>query len=207
MNIQNLTEQEVALLIEKMGGVDGVRLFLAGDNVNKNYREEDGVIYFPVIALGLTADDWRERTRADISEYADPIFEMKQFSHPEGTVIELAIIKHTFDSKDMEYEEDLPVYEKAKRLGLKKIRPEDACLIMEKFTEKDLIEMGFDWLLSVHGKAWSEDNGNDTFLSISYAKGEYWLDGDGNPSGLVFNEGLNGGFIYCKRVIKTKAVK
>lgn len=201
-----LSQDQINLIIEKLGGEEAALSFLNSDLENNKWTEKDGVIYFSVISNGRTAEEWLDffKRKGDVSEFAEPLLFSKYFKSTNGVLTEVAIIKKKFRKKDPDYEEEQEVELRAEYLKFKQPNPEVICLIAEKFSIDDFVGMNLDWLLSMHKPIYDKNDSEMRCLSVSFEDSDYYLDGDMGAHTLCYNSGLNGGFIYAKSRIKIK---
>lgn len=149
-----LTLGQVEAIINKLGGVDGAMRFLRGKLVvsapNKDWRDEDGVIYITVTSDGATGAEWIKRLEQEGYSIGDSydLLTSPDFKPTSGITTEIAILK------GMAFEKNQCTTENIRKAAMKKgfgiPNPEIACLLFEKFTREDFEKMGFYSIVAMH---------------------------------------------------------
>ena len=153
-----------------MGTADGIRAFLAGELValkpTRNWREQDGVIYFSVTSDGTTGEEWIKRLEGKgfrIGDYAKSMLRSKDFKPTKGVTYEIAVLK------GMLFEDNERITSKiraeADKRKLTKPNAEVACLIREMFSDKELEAMGLWWIVAMHEPI--KDSDGDPYLLLA----------------------------------------
>jgi len=146
---------------------EAIRLVNSGEWVvsrpTRSWREQDGVIYFSVTSDGTTGEEWIKRLEKNgfrVSDYAKSVLRSKDFKPTSGVTTEIAVLK------GMLFEENERITKKirdeAARRNLVTPNAEIACLIREKFTDKEIEAMGFWWIVAMHDPI--EDYDGDLLL-------------------------------------------
>ena len=193
-----LTTQQLEKIVEKLGGPEKALEFI-GEPVkqdpNSKWTRKDGVIYFSVISGGATGEEWITRLTSkgvNISSWAESVLRSENFKPTNGIVYNIAVLEGDNFSDDK-----VPQKIRAKADGLKFLTPpaEIACLIWWKFSDKELEDMGLQWIVVMH-----EQSGLNVFpwlLSFSCVDHTSWLSaycgGDGDYWG-----GSDTGFAFVK---------
>lgn len=111
--------------------------------VDRNWRKQDGIIYFSVTSDGTTGEEWIKRLELKglrVDSEAKSLLLSEDFRPTFGVVTEVAVITtRLFNARALAVE-----------YNLKAPNAEIACLIREKFTDEDLRKMGFFSVFVVH---------------------------------------------------------
>ena len=115
----------------------------------RKWQEKDGVITFTVTSDGTTGPQWIERLKKGgfrVSDYAEQL--LNKMSTTDGVTTEVSALKgELFFDNDRTTSE---IRAEAESRGLTEPNPEIACLIREKFTDKELEEMGIWAMVAMH---------------------------------------------------------
>ncbi len=160
----------------------------------RNWREENGVIYFSVTSDGTTGEQWITRLESKIfrvSAYAKSILRSKSFKPTSGVTTEIAVLKgEIFSGNDRIIKN---IRREAKNRKFITPNAEVACLIREKFSDKELKAMGLYWIVAMHEPI-KDSSGDPMLLSAYYNMGGSWLSsGYGSPDG---RWSLSSGFAF-----------
>ena len=139
----------------KLGGEEGVDRFLRGDlsvsEPARSWREEDGVIYFSVTSDGTSGEDWITRLESKgfhVGDYAKQVLRSPDFKPTNGVTTEVAVLKGMlFEDNDRITKK---IRAEADKRKLLKPNAELACLIREKFTDKEIEAMGLWYIVAMH---------------------------------------------------------
>jgi hypothetical protein len=119
--------------------------------MNRSWREQDGVIYFSVISDGTTGEDWIKRLEGNgfrVGDYAKQVLRSPDFKSTNGVTTEVAVLKGVL------FEDQSRITEKiraeADKRKLSKPNAELVCLIREKFTDKEIEAMGMWYIAATH---------------------------------------------------------
>ena len=131
---------------------EAVRLVNSGEWVvskqTHSWREEDGVIYFSVTSDGTTGEDWITRLESKgfcVGDYAKQVLRSPDFKPTNGVTTEVAVLKgRLFEDNDRITKK---IRAEAYKRKLSKPNAELACLIREKFTDKEIEAMGLWYTL------------------------------------------------------------
>lgn len=139
-----LWETIETIIIGKLGGEKGsARLLRKESCVSepvKSWREKGGIIYFSVTSDGTTGEEWIARLESkkyEVSFYSRSVLLSPDFKPTKGVTTEVAVLKWVlFNAYDFVISK---VCIEAERRELEKPNAEVACLIREKFTDKELM--------------------------------------------------------------------
>lgn len=177
----------IVKLLRKQAGEDGVERFLRGEitvsKPTRSWREQDGVIYFPVTSDGTTGEEWIKRLEDNgfcVGEYAKSILRSPDFKPTSGVTTEVAVLKGILFEDNDRISKNI----RANATERKFINPnaEVACLIREKFTDKEIEEMGLRWIVAMYEPI--NDSGGALGLLRAYRSNNgLWLYADYGKSG------------------------
>ncbi len=165
---------------------EAVRLVNSGEWVvskpTRNWREQDGVIYFSVTSDGTTGEDWITRLESKgfrVGDYAKQVLRSPDFKPTSGMTTEVAVLKGMlFEDNDRITKK---IRAEADKRKLSKPNAELACLIREKFTDKEIEAMGLWYIVAMHEPI-NDSDGDPRLLLASRADDGRWLDAYcGNP--------------------------
>jgi hypothetical protein len=142
-----------------------------------NWREENGVIYFSVTALGITGKNWITRLEDNdcyVGKYAKQLLRCPDFKPTKaGTLIEVAVLKGTLFEDNDRITKKIRAEGALRKLGTPE--PELACLIRLKFTDKEIGAMGLWWIVTMHEPI-EDRNGDPSLLSADSYGPNCWLE-------------------------------
>jgi hypothetical protein len=176
---------------------EAVRMVNAGEVhisvIKPKWIEKNGVVYFSVTSDGTTGEQWIVRLESKgfrVRSYAKSVLRSKDFK-PTETVYKIAVLKGMLFNDSDRITKNIRV-EADKR---KFITPnaEVACLIRERFSDKELEIMGLYWIVTMHEPI-KDSDGDPGLLRADRDGGGSWLrahyDRPGNKwdcsSGFVF---------------------
>lgn len=174
-------EQEEAL-IKKMGGYEMVLKFL-GENIEpkKKWQEQQAqnnnyFICFSVASDGTTGEEWIERLISKgfrVSKQAQEILISKRFEPTTCETKEIVILKGTFwEEKSSRLIANIRF--QAEKFGLLTPDPEIACLIRERFIDRDIEDMGLSRIVVMHDPI-EDNNGYTSLLNANTSGTGSWL--------------------------------
>lgn len=148
-------------LLKKQAGEDGPDRFLRGEitvsESTRNWREQDGVIYFSVTSDGTTGEDWITRLECKgfrPEKYAKSVLRSPDFKPTNGVTTEVTVFRGVlFEDTDRITKQIRVHAEKFTTSDKRKLtapNAELACLIREKFTDKEIEDMGLVWIVVMH---------------------------------------------------------
>lgn len=167
MKYPNIQFGTVEAVWNKLGGEEGVARFLHGEicvtEPAKSWREQDGIIYFSVTSDGTTGEEWISRLEGkkyNVWSYAKSVLRNPDFKPTKGVTTEVAVLKGMlFEDSDRITSK---IRTEAEGRKLEKPNAEIACLIREKFTDKEIEEMGLWWIVAMSDTI--NDSGGDPIL-------------------------------------------
>lgn len=160
-----------------------------------NCREVDGVIYFSVISDGTTGKEWivrLEKKGIRVSDYAKSLLLSKDFQSTNGILTEIAVLKGMLFSDSDRITKN--IRDEAEHRNFKKPNIEVACLIREKFTDKQLEDMGLYWIVVMHEPI-KDSNGDVSLLNLYWVGDDQWLGAISDEPGNKFSHGI--GFAFA----------
>ena len=172
--IQNVETGKLNALVNnimKQTGIDdpneAIRMVNAGEVkitvIKTKWNEKDGVIRFSVTSDGTTGEEWISRLESKsfrISDYAKSVLRSKSFKPTSGVTTEIAVLKGEIFSDNDRITKN--IRKEAKNRKLSTPNAEIACLIREKFSDKELEAMGLYWIVAMHEPI--KDSGGDPRL-------------------------------------------
>ena len=162
-----LTAGQLNAIVKKLGGHYMALRFLRDElsvsEPTRSWREEDGVIYFSVTSDGTTGKDWITRLESKgfrVGDYAKQVLRSPDFKPTSGVTTEVAVLKGMlFEDNDRITKK---IRAEADKRKLSKPNAELACLIREKFTDKEIEAMGLWYIVAMHEPI--NDSDGDPFL-------------------------------------------
>lgn len=155
MKYGELTLGQIEAVVNKFGGMDGVRRFLSGEllvsELTHSWREEDGIIYLSVTSDGTTGEAWIKRLEDKgfrLSNYAKSVLRSPDFKPTSEVTTEIVILKGMLFADNDRITKNIRV--EADKRKLEKPNAEVACLIREMFTDKEIEAMGLTWIVVMH---------------------------------------------------------
>lgn len=168
---------------------------LAVSKPARSWHEQDGVIYFSVTSDGRTGPQWIECMEDKdfrVGECAKQVLRSLDFKPTNGVTILIAVLKGVPLSDDHLITEK--VRAEADKRKFSKLNAEAACLIRENFMDKDIENMGLEWVVVMHEPINNFD-GNPSLLGASRIGGGRWLETeDDNPDDWWYRQG---GFAFA----------
>lgn len=187
-----IEDVSVEAVFNKLGGVEGARRFLRDElsvsEPTRSWREEDGVIYFSVTSDGTTGEDWIKRLEGNgfpvVFGSAKHVLCSPDFKPTSGVTTEVAVLKGMlFEDNDRITKK---IRAEADKRKLIKPNAELACLIREKFTDKEIEAMGLWYIVAMHEPI-NDSGGDPRLLRADRDDGGRWLsacsDGPGDRWG------------------------
>ncbi len=174
-----LTAGQLNAIVKKLGGHEAALAFLCGEltvsQPAKKWQEKDGVITFTVTSDGTTGPEWIKRLKKDgfqVSDYAEQVLNSKRFHETDGVTTEVSVLKGKLFFDDDRITSKIRA--EAKSRGLTEPSPEVACLTRERFTDKELEEMGLWSMVTMHEPIIGVD-GAPSLLSADCDDDGSWL--------------------------------
>ena len=174
-----LTAGQLNAIVKKLGGHDMALRFLRDElsvsEPTRSWREEDGVIYFSVTSDGTTGEDWIKRLEGNgfrVGDYAKQVLRSPDFKPTNGVTTEVAVLKGMlFEDNDRITKK---IRAEADKRKLSKPNAELACLIREKFTDKEIEAMGLWYIVAMHEPINDSDGDPHLLYARRYDVGR-WL--------------------------------
>lgn len=134
---------------------EAVRMVNAGEvkisTTKSKWTQKDGVINFSVTSDGTTGEQWITRLESKgfcIGDYVKGALHPKDLKPTSGVVYEIAVLKGELFSDNGRITKN--IRKEAKNRKLLTPNVEVACLIREKFSDKELEAMGLYWIAIMH---------------------------------------------------------
>jgi len=134
---------------------EAVRMMNSGELqitvIKAKWTEKDGVIRFLVTSDGTTGEEWIARLESKsfrVGDYAKSVLRSKSFKPTTCVTYEMAVLKGEIFSDNERITKN--IREDAKNRKLTTPNAEVACLIREKFSDKELEAMGLYWIVAMH---------------------------------------------------------
>jgi hypothetical protein len=179
MKYGDLTLGQIEAIINKLGGYDMALRFLRDElsvsTPSRSWREEDGVIYFSVTSDGTTGEDWITRLESKgfrVGDYANQVLRSLDFKPTNGMTTEVAVLKGMLFGDNDRITKKIRV--EADKRKLSKPNAELACLVREKFTDKEIEAMGL-WYIIVMHEPINDSDGGPVLLDADRDGGGRWL--------------------------------
>ena len=141
----------------------------------RSWREEDGVIYFSVTSDGTTGEDWIKRLEGNgfrVGDYVKQVLRSPDFKPTNGVTTEVAVLKGMlFEDNDRITKK---IRAEADKRKLSKPNAELACLIREKFTDKEIEAMGLWYIVAMHEPI-NDSDGDPHLLDANRDGDGRWL--------------------------------
>ncbi|MFA5129769.1 MAG: hypothetical protein WC477_02485 [Patescibacteria group bacterium] len=160
--ISNITTGQLNAVVKnimRQTGTDdpneSVRLINSGKwsvaRFGRNWYERDGVIYFTVTSDGTTGPEWITRLESKgfrLIDSAISILNSPDFKPTNNVMTQIAVLKGTLFAENDRITKNIRSV--ASKRGWITPNAEIACLIREYFTDEDIEEMGFVWIIAMH---------------------------------------------------------
>ncbi len=186
-------------IVNKIGGEEAAERFLRGElTVSKpapKWYEEDGVIYLSVTSDGTTGEAWigcLESKGFHVGERAKSLLRSPDFKPTSGVTTEVAVLKGELFNDNDRITKKIRAEADKRKLG--KPNAEVACLICEKFTDKEIEAMGLWWIVAMHEPI-NDSDGSPSLLSADRNGDGRWLCACCVRSGSRW--GRDGGFAFA----------
>jgi hypothetical protein len=142
----------------------------------RTWEEHDGVISFSVTSDGTTGEEWiarLEKKGLRVGDYAKSLLRSKDFVPTKGVTSQIAVLKGELFSDDDRVTKTIRAEGKKRKLSTP--NAEIACLIREKFSDKELEAMGLWRIIVMHEPI--KDSGGGLSLLGAYRNDDgQWLD-------------------------------
>lgn len=175
----DLTAGQLNAIVKKLGGQEASLKFLRGvlsvSEPTRNWREEDGIIYFSVTSDGTTGPQWIERLEGKgfrIGDYAKSVLRNEDFKPTNGVTTEVAVLKGMLFEDNKRITKNIRT--EAANRSLETPNAEIACLIREKFTDEEIKAMGLTCIVAMHEPI-KDSDGDPSLLDANRAGDGRWL--------------------------------
>ncbi len=179
MKYGELNLGQIEAVVNKLGGMDGVSKFLRGELIVsgpiKSWTEKDNVICFPATSDGIIGEQWIARLESKsfrVGDYAKSVLRSKSFKPTTGITYEIAVLKGEIFSDNERITKN--IRKDAKNRELTTPNAEVACLIREKFSDKELEAMGLYWIVVMHEPI-KDSRGDPLLLGADRSDNGSWL--------------------------------
>ncbi len=186
MKYGDLNLGQIEAVVNKLGGMDGMNKFLRGELIvsepTRSWREEKGVIYFSVTSDGTTGEEWIARLESKgflVGDYAKSVLRSKSFKPTTGITYEIAVLKGEFFSDSDRITKT--IRKEAKNRKFSTPSAEVACLIREKFSDKELEAMRLYWIVAMHEPIKDSDGGPLLLCALRNGYGSWFYARYGYP--------------------------
>ena len=176
MKYSDLDLGTIEAIMNKLGGMDGAKRFLRGELVISELVQNGVINLGFVTSDGATGQDWIERLEKKgirSSDYAKSILLSSDFNPSKaGTVTKIAVLKGELFPDENRVTKNIRA--EADKRKLVKPSAEVACLIREKFTDKEIENMGLRWIVAMHDPIQDSDGDLHLLGANRYDDGS-WL--------------------------------
>lgn len=184
--IQNVETGKLNALVNnimKQTGIDdpneAIRMVNAGEVqisvIKPKWNEKDGVIRFSITSDGTTGEEWIGRLESNgfrVGDYAKSVLRSKSFKPTSGITYEIAVLKGELFSDNERIIKN--IRKDAKNRKFTTPNAEVACLIREKYSDKELEAMGLYWIVTMHEPI-KDSDGDPGLLHARRGGGGSWL--------------------------------
>jgi len=167
---------------------EAIRLVNSGEWIvvprQSKWREQDGVIRFSLPPTdGTTGEAWINRLEKNgfhVSGYAKSVLCSPDFKPTSGVTTEIAVLKGMLFEDSERITKN--IRNEAARRNLATPNAEIACLIREKFTDKEIEAMGLWWIIAMHDPI-KDSGGASLLLRADRSGGGRWLSASDDTPG------------------------
>lgn len=177
---------------------EAVRMMNSGELqisvIKSKWIEKDSVIRFSVTSDGTTGEEWIARLESKgfrVGDYAKRVLRSKDFKPTNRIIYEITVLKgELFSDSDRITK---TIRKEAKNRKLSTPNAEVACLIREKFSDKELEAMGLYLIVTMHEPIKDSDGGPMLFYANRNGLGSWPF----TYYGILIISGLRGcGFAF-----------
>ncbi len=199
MSTEFASAGQLDAIVKKLGGHDMALRFLRDElsvsEPTRSWREENGVVYFSVTSDGTTGEDWITRLESKgfrMGDYAKQVLRTPYFKPTSGVTTEVAVLKGMlFEDNDRITNK---IRAEADKRNLSKPNAELACLIRQKFTDKEIEAMGLWYIVAMHEPI-NDSGGYPLLLDANRDNDGRWLSAYYDRPVFWWNRGL--GFAFA----------
>ena len=171
-------------IVNKLGGEEAADAFLRDElsvvRSTPKWREAGGVIYFSVTSDGTTGEVWIARLETKgfrITDYSKQLLRHRKFKPTDCVTTEIAVLKGELLKGEL-FADGVRLTNHIRALARKrkltKPNAEIACLIREKFSDKELGAMGLWAIIAMHDPIPYSGGGTLLLGADRYGDGQ-WL--------------------------------
>lgn len=207
--IQNVEIGKLNALVNnimKQTGIDdpneSIRMVNAGEVkitvIKTKWTEKDNVIRFSVTSDGTTGEEWIARLKSKgfrAGDYAKSVLRSKSFKPTSGVIYEIAVLKGEIFSDNKRITKNIRKDAKNRKFTIP--NAEVACLIREKFSDKELEAMGLYWIVTMH-EAIKDSDGDPELLNAFRNDDGSWLNSSFDSPGCKWNHGSGFAFVVSQ---------
>lgn len=181
---------------------EAVRMMNSGELqisvIKSKWIEKDSVIRFSVTSDGTTGEEWIARLESKgfrVGDYAKSVLRSKDFKPTNRIIYEITVLKgELFSDSDRITK---TIRKEAKNRKLSTPNAEVACLIREKFSDKELEAMGLYLIVTMHEPI-KDSDGDPLLLRALRNDNGSWLGTHyGNPDN-EWNRGCGFAFVVSQ---------
>jgi hypothetical protein len=181
---------------------EAVRMVNAGEVqisvIKPKWTEKDSVIRFSVTSDGATGEEWISRLESKIfrvGDYAKSVLRSKSFKPTTGITYEIAVLKGEIFSDNERITKN--IRKDAKNRKLTTPNAEVACLIREKFSDRELEAMGLYWIVAMHEPI-KDSDGDPLLLDANRNDYGSWLGADYDSPDCKWNRSYGFAFVVSQ---------
>lgn len=140
---------------------------------HNDWKEEDGIIYFTVTSDGATGEQWVGRLKKDgyfLDRKTDSILCSPSFCHTNNATYVVAVFKGYLFTDSRRTDQRIREDAKGRMDWLSTPSIELACLIREKFSDREIRQMGLEGGIFVMNQPIIEASGEESLFIL----GEYY---------------------------------
>jgi hypothetical protein len=146
---------------------------IEGRWASRAWTTKDGVIYFTLVSNGRTGEEWIAHLEAKslpVGDYAKSVLRHPDFKPTKaGIVHHIAVLKGGLFSDNDRITKNICA--EAKKRKMTDPHAEVACLIRDMLSDKEIKEMGLDWIITMHEPIPDSDGYPDVLGTNRYVDG------------------------------------
>ena len=159
----------------------------------RQWNEKDGIIRFSVTSNGKTGPEWEDYLKKaghSISQYAHDLLHSDEFVPTNSVTYEIVILKGERYSDDKRSTKNIRKDAETRKLSTP--NPEIACLNRDKFSNKEIEQMGLTWIITMH-ESIKDSDGSPDLLGVRRGGGS-WLNANWDDPDNRWNR--DNGFVF-----------